>query len=155
MEHDERIPGVTFRLTHGSKKPPIDPKLHKAVGHVELYAEINDFNVWDEVLQRLNGMRVYTVENLAEEMINVAQKKAREAETNLSKRIQQLEAELEQSKQRESFAAAEIQQLHGIIIEQNRELAGLRALESELKALEGELNEPMFTGPLRNKSDPR
>ena len=122
MEHDERVPGVTFRLTRGEQRPPIDTKLHKAVGHVELYAEINDFGVWADVLQRLNGMRVYTVENLAEEMISVAQKKAREAETKLQQDKEALRSELELAKQRISFMEVE--------------LARLQTMESDLKELE-------------------
>lgn len=138
MEHDERIPGVTFRLTRADKKPPIDPKKHKAIGYVELTAEINDFMVWEDVLQRLNGMRVYTVENLAEEMISVAQNRAREAERDLEVKNQALQAELEKAKQNLSFTKAELQQRLQTVMQQGKELHRLRAIEQELKELEEE-----------------
>lgn len=141
MEHDERVPGVTFRLTRGEQRPPIDTKLHKAVGHVELYAEINDFNVWADVLQRLNGMRVYTVENLAEEMISVAQKKARDAERKLQQDKEELRSELEKAKQRISFMEAELQRL--------------QVMEGELKELESAIRAVNYEQMLRDKGDLR
>lgn len=138
MEHDERIPGVTFRLTRGDQKPPIDPKKQKAIGVVELHAEINDFNVWTEVLERLNGMRIYTVENLAEEMVDVAQKKAREVEKEMRATTDALHAQSQQLQQRLSFVEQENIRLNATIHHQNKELERLRKIEQELLDLEAD-----------------
>jgi len=136
MEHDERIPGVTFRLTRGDKLPPIDPKKQKAMGEVALTAEINDFGVWEEVLERLNGMRIYTTDNLAEEMVNVAQEKTVKLRTAFEVEINLLKASLERRTQQLSFAEAERNEAQQTIIVQNQELERLRKIEKELQGLE-------------------
>lgn len=126
VEHDEELPGVTFRLTRADVGPPVDIDRHKALAFVEMQAEINDFGIWDDVIKRLDGMRLYTVNNLAEEMISVAQERAREAEKATEKKRIEAQAEIEKLKQRLSFAEAEIGQLRSVITEQNKELAYLR-----------------------------
>ena len=138
MEHNEQLPGVTFRLDRADKLPPINPKKHKAIGRVELHADINDFEVWDEVLSKLSGLRIYTIENLAEEMVNVTQKKAKETEQALSARNQELKAALERVKQELSFATLELRQLMQTLALQEKELRRLRTLERELEQLEEE-----------------
>ena len=135
MEHDERIPGVTFRLTRGDQKPPIDPSKQKAIGVVELHAEINDFNVWAEVLDKLNGMRIYTVENLAEEMVDVAQKKAREATQEMKAKTDALHAQSQHVQQQLSFVEQENIRLNATIQRQEQELVRLRQLEHEFNQL--------------------
>ena len=75
MQHDDKIPGVTFFVEGAHQLPPADEKRHLARGQVTLGAEITDFDVWKEVLEKLNGLRIYTVQDLAEAMISISQKK--------------------------------------------------------------------------------
>ncbi len=139
MEHDERLPGVTFRLTRGDLLPPADNKKQKALGAVELNAEVNDFDVWKEVLDKLNGMRIYTIENLAEEMVEVAQEKARQLENEMAKKTEELRVERAQLQQQLDFALVEIRELRTTIIQQTKELQRLRQVEGELKDIAGSL----------------
>lgn len=155
MEHDERIPGVTFRLTRGDQKPPIDPKKQKAIGVVELHAEINDFNVWAAVLDRLNGMRIYTVENLAEEMVDVAQKKAREVEQQMQAKTDELHTESQQALQSLSFAKQENVRLQAVLHSQEQELQRLRQVEAELRELEGAVHDVNYAQALLDKGNLR
>jgi len=112
MEHNDQIPGVTFRLVEGNQLPPPpgNPKII-AMGDARLSAEITDLDMWKEVLEKLRCLRIYTAENLAEEMINVAQKKTREVRTQLEEVQAQSGSELEGLRQRVSFLTAENAQL--------------------------------------------
>ena len=142
MEHDERLPGVTFRLMRGEQRPPADPtRPNTSVGIVELYAEINNSSVWVDVLNRLNGMRIYTVDNLAEEMISVAQKRAKESEKKVQQEKEVLRSELDAANQRISFMEAEL----------NR----LRAVENELKEIEAAVRSVNYEQALRDKGELR
>ena len=112
MEHDENIPGVTFRLLAGNQLPPPpgNPQII-AMGEVTLSAEITDIEMWGEVLKKLDCLRIYTTEDLAEEMVNVAQKKARAAEKQLQQAEEVRQGQLEALRQRISFLSAENNQL--------------------------------------------
>jgi hypothetical protein len=114
MEHNDQIPGVTFRLVEGNQLPPPPGKGNEkiiAMGAVRLAAEITDLDMWKEVLEKLRCLRIYTAENLAEEMINVAQKKTREVRAQLEEVQAQSGSELETLRQRVSFLTAENAQL--------------------------------------------
>lgn len=112
MEHDDQLPGVTFRLVEANQLPP-PPGNEKiiAMGAVRLTAEVRDLAMWKEVVEKLRCLRIYTVENLTEEMINVAQKKAQEARKELEQAQASLSSELETLRQRVNFLTAENSQL--------------------------------------------
>lgn len=106
MQHDEKIPGVTFFLKKGEQLPPSNDK-HLARGQVILDCEITDFEVWKEVLEKLNGLRIYTVSDLAEAMITISQKKHRELQEEFHKYKVSLNSQLQQLRQKLSMVEAE------------------------------------------------
>jgi hypothetical protein len=82
-----------------------------AGGEVELRAEINDFELWNQVVEQLACLRIYTVKNLAEQMVAVSQKKADEAHRQLEMFSAEATGELEVLRQRVSFLEHENRQL--------------------------------------------
>ncbi len=99
MQHDEKIPGLTLRM--------VQADLKNGHGTLHLTAIVNDIPTWEDVVARLNGMRVYTIEGLAEEMINVAQRRANQVQEDSRKEVLNLQVEVEQLKQQVSFTKAE------------------------------------------------
>ena len=113
MEPVDTIPGVTFRRTAARQVPPPMNSDSNCVagGEVELRAEINDFQLWEQVVAQLECLRIYTVKNLAEQMVAVSQKKVHEAEAQLEVFSVETTGELEVLRQRVSFLQHENEQL--------------------------------------------
>lgn len=112
MEPNEQIPGVTFYLEESRQLPPpmTEPD---AVSSAEarLRAIVYDQSVWDEVILKLKCLRIYTVKNLAEQMVDLAQRKVKASEEQLEMFSAEVTGELEQLRQRVSFLEHENQQL--------------------------------------------
>ena len=106
MQHDEKIPGVTFFLKKGEQQPPAN-KDHLARGEVILSCEITDLEVWKEVLEKLNGLRIYTVSDLSEAMVAISQKKYAELEAEFHKYKIALNSQLQQLRQKVSLLEGE------------------------------------------------
>lgn len=134
MEHDDKIPGVTFAVEDASLFPPPPkkgaPKEQQhavALGRVLLSATVNDLDMWKEAVDKLRNLRVYTVEDLATEMIEISQERAKRAEEALARTIQEKDAEIARLKQQVSFnmafaahrhveeMAATIPEVHGLV----------------------------------------
>jgi len=111
MEPVEQIPGVTFRLEKARQLPPPPNEGCVAGGEVVLRATIQDLDLWEQVIRQLQLLRIYTVKNLAEQMVTVSQKRAREAEEKLARVQTSSGGELEQLRQRVSFLEYENRQL--------------------------------------------
>lgn len=111
MEPVDTIPGVTFRRIASRQVPPPLNTDCIAGGEVELRAEIVDLDMWEKVIDKLDGMRIYTVKNLAEQMVAVSQQKAHEAQRQLEMFSVEATGELEVLRQRVSFLEHENQQL--------------------------------------------
>lgn len=102
---------MTFRRIAARQVPPPLNTGCIAGGEVELRAEIVDLGMWETVIDKLDGMRIYTVKNLAEQMVSVSQQKAREAQKQLEMFSVEATGELEVLRQRVSFLEHENQQL--------------------------------------------
>lgn len=107
MQHDEKIPGVTFFLLKGEQLPPANDK-HLARGQVILDCEITDFDVWKDVLEKLNGLRLYTVSDLAEAMVTISQKKHSELQEEFHKYKIMMNTQLETLKAANSRLQAQV-----------------------------------------------
>ena len=111
MERDESIPGVTFSVMDATLFPP-PPKKGKnqehavALGKVVLSATVNNLDTWKEAVDKLRNLRIYTVEDLATEMIEINQQRAKRAEETLARVIQEKDAEIAKLKQQVSFNMA-------------------------------------------------
>lgn len=106
MQHDDKIPGVTFFLKKGEQLPPVNDK-HLARGEVVLDCEIHDYEVWKEVLEKLNGLRIYTVSDLAEAMVAISQKRHTELQEEFHKYKVIMNAKAQRLEQRVSMLEAE------------------------------------------------
>lgn len=95
MEPNEKLPGVTFHVVRSS--------LQERLGVVVLDASVNDPDLWQEVLTRLDELRIYTVSDLSTAMIQVLQEDNRELKEATDKEITQLRERLERAHQRLSF----------------------------------------------------
>ncbi len=108
MQHDEKIPGVTFHLAKGEQLPPINDT-HLARGQVILDCEIHDYEVWKEVLEKINGLRIYTVSDLAEAMVTISQKKYKELEEEFHRYKINMNTQLQEQKAKSSRLEASLQ----------------------------------------------
>lgn len=88
MEHEERVPGITFYKSTSSLK---HVSTIAAKGSVTLEANVNDFDLWDETMKMFEVMRVYSVDDFRTEIIQVLQEDNR----NLKQRLEQQRQELE------------------------------------------------------------
>ncbi len=111
MEPVDTIPGVTFRRVAARQVPPPMNTGCIAGGEVELRAEINDLELWEQVVDQLECMRIYAVKNLAEQMVAVSQKKADEAQKQFKLLSDEAISELEVLRQRVSFLQHENRRL--------------------------------------------
>ena len=144
MQNENRIPGVTLWLEDGSLLPPGDKqtKEFKAHGRIILSATISDFGVWDDVVEKVNGMRIYSVDDFKSEMIEMLQEDKEEVDNELESVKRAAHAEKEELKQALDL---ERQRVHNLDLEfrkrtaqletANEELARLRELEAQLNAL--------------------
>lgn len=92
MEPNEKLPGLTFHVESSS--------LMDKHGRVQLDATVNDGALWDEVLKKLNGFRVYTVADLQTALVEVLQEDQKQMKDTYEQHIQSLTQELERARQR-------------------------------------------------------
>ena len=98
---------MTFFLLKGEQLPPANDK-HLARGQVILDCEITDFDVWKDVLEKLNGLRLYTVSDLAEAMVTISQKKHSELQEEFHKYKIMMNTQLETLKAANSRLQAQV-----------------------------------------------
>ncbi len=90
----EKLPGVTLTLVSTAIKRAIENK--KKLVEVRLSAKIEDEEVWKAVVEKLKVIRIYTIEDLKGEMVNVLNLELNDEQrkrAELERRIKQLEYE--------------------------------------------------------------
>jgi hypothetical protein len=90
----EKLPGVTLTLISTVLKRAIEDK--KKLVEVRLAAKIEDEEVWKAVLEKLKVIRIYTIEDLKSEMVNVLNLELNDEQkkrAELERTIRQLEYE--------------------------------------------------------------
>jgi hypothetical protein len=92
MEPNEKLPGLTFHVESSS--------LQKKHGRVQLDATVNDIDLWEEVLKKLDGFRVYTVADLHTALVEVLQDDQKQMKEEHDHEVQQMRQELERLRQR-------------------------------------------------------
>ena len=144
MEREERIPGVTLWLDEGTILPPGDKPTEEFLAHgrIVLTAAITDFAVWDDVVDKVNGMRIYAVDDFKSEMIEMLQDDVKEADQHLEdvKRSTHEEKEvlqqaLDLERRRTHNLDLELRKRTAELEAANEQLAELRELEAQLNAL--------------------
>lgn len=127
-DNDSDLPGVTFWVVGSGESGSIN---HKFKGHVELTADIDDEDVWREVLERLNGYRVYSIDDFNTQMMKLL----REENEELVRRNQQLEEKIrvteEQAKGSTLFALSEKQRAERMLVDAEQQARIYRAKYQE------------------------
>lgn len=108
MQTEEQLPGITLRLNKAVLLPLVPGSKFKAAACIELTASIDDFDIYQAVVEKLGEMRIYTIENLAEEMIDVVQQRAGAAKKEAHQQLEQHRIATEGYQQQLSFAQAEL-----------------------------------------------
>jgi hypothetical protein len=129
----EGIPGLTLYV-HESAIGPCAAGQHKGAGTITLTAEVDDFEVWDKVVQKLDGMRVHSVQTLAEALVRVAQVKAATAEQKAAMTVESYRGEIARLESQLAFAAQSIGDMKRQLQAANDELVILRDFATAVNA---------------------
>lgn len=62
----DQIPGITFHVEASSRS---GSAVFKARGRVQLTADIADIEMWEEVVRRLEGFKVYSVDDFYQQIM--------------------------------------------------------------------------------------
>jgi len=91
MEPVPKLPGVTFHVQRSA--------LREKAGEVTLDATVEDPDLWEKVLKKLDGYRVYTVSDLQTALVEVLQEEAKDEKTAHARELAAVREELERTKQ--------------------------------------------------------
>jgi len=105
----ESVPGVVLHIKEHSTNPCYGDFV--ASGLVTLTSEISDLSVWDKVVEKLDGMPVYTVRSITEGLVDAARKRAKRAEERSIRTIEEARQEVDRMDADLSFSQAEVQRL--------------------------------------------
>jgi len=118
MDNTSSIPGLTFHVESADYK---DSAMFAAKGTVHLSVDIEDLDVWEEVLHRLDGMRVHAVDDFHRQLMTSLQQENEQ----LLERVTKLAEENRVVKDHAEHADAMIQGT----IERMKQVIGKQALE--------------------------
>lgn len=93
---EESLPGVVLGV--------VESELLRGSGRVVLSAEVSDLDVWDRVIENLDGMPIYTVRDVPQLVAATAQKRADHLKSTVEYERRQYASALEQIKSELSFA---------------------------------------------------
>ncbi len=136
----DQLPGLTLHVATSELAHCAGQKF-KAVGRITLSAEVHDLDTFGEVMDKLDGMTVHTVNDVPQALVKAAQRRAKKAEQKMMetnedsrRRIDELEAQLSFAlHERDNFRA----QL-STVLEENRNLAdALQWADEALKSRSG------------------
>jgi hypothetical protein len=83
----------------------------KGTGFITLQVEVNDFDVWDKILEKLEGMVVYTTNDLIGTVVAAAQRRANRAESQVVKTMEDARARIDLLESQLSFAQIDCENL--------------------------------------------
>lgn len=108
----EDVPGVVLHVSESSLRHCPGHNFI-ATGAVTLRAEVNSYDLWDDVVDRLDGKVIYTVDSMAEAVLAAAQRRATQAEKRSVETIEKYRSDLDAALARLAFLEAENQRLTG------------------------------------------
>lgn len=120
MEPVNKVPGLTFHVEKASLK--------EKHGNVVLEATVNDSDLWDEVLKKLEGLRIYAVADFQTALVECLQDEVRDEKSARAKEAALMREELERTKQ-------ELSVLKARQAEMDEENKRFKDVEEELKKL--------------------
>jgi len=113
------IPGVTFWVNSAEYK---DSATFVAKGTVHLTADIDDLEIWEEVIRRLDGFRAHAIDDFQRQML-LSLREENEQLTAESARVrEETRVVKEQAAQTMAMSAQEVFNLTLLIREYEREL---------------------------------
>lgn len=137
QEKEAAVPGITLHLDEQELRHCYGDN-YVAAGRLVLRAEVQSFEVWDAVVQRIDGMTVYTAENLAEAIAYAAQRRANRAEQKAAETIEEARQQIEQLEAHLAFMEQEKAHLQGNVAVLQGELAVMKeVVEAQDVALSG------------------
>jgi hypothetical protein len=102
------IPGVTFHVVRSeySGAGVLNDRV-KLRGAVHLTAEIEDKDIWDEVIRRLDGYRVYSIDDFSQQLVLVMKDEREAAVKKLAEVQEEARVTAERAAQIIRFLTAE------------------------------------------------
>ena len=98
----EELPGLTLNIS-SEELTGCQGSAIKAVGFITLRVEVNDYTIWDKVLEKLDGMTVYTVNDLFGAVMDAAQRRANRAENQVMKTTEEARQQVDELESKLSF----------------------------------------------------
>jgi hypothetical protein len=96
------LPGLIFHINEKVLSPPAGAD-HVGIGQVTMTATVYDLAVWDDVITKLDGMEVHTKSTITATLIDVARRRADQAEQNLAVASEEARLEIDRLKAELSF----------------------------------------------------
>lgn len=116
QSESEDLPGLTLHVIH-EELASCAGRNFQAAGKIHLSAEVHDLGVFDDVVEKLDGMTVHTVNDVPQALVKAAQRRAKRAEEKMMSlteesrnRIDQLEAELSFARQERDTYRGQLEQ---------------------------------------------
>ena len=125
-----QVPGVTFSLEDAELRKVKGKKIAK----VTLEAVIMDDDVWEAVQDKLDGMKIYSVEDFQEQIIDLMKDDNEKLDGQVGSLQERLQEAHEHMKQQASFDAQTVEELR-------RENEALRQRVDRLESMERELQD--------------
>lgn len=124
MKKEQEIPGLVLYVTeHQCDGCPGDA--FTTIGKIQLRAEVQDLEIWDQVVEKLHGMTIYTVDSLHEQVARAAQRRANRAEEQAMQVSEEARQQVDELESRCSFLEQEVNNLRGhisILLQERDEL---------------------------------
>lgn len=137
MNKKEDVPGLTLYVKEHDLQHCAG-KNFAATGFITLRAEVNELDIWDKVVEKLEGMTVYTVNDLSGAVIQAAQRRANRAEKKAMETMEEARQRVDELEATTSFLESDNEnlknQLEAVIRERN-ELQ--ECVDAQDAALEG------------------
>lgn len=128
---EKELPGLVLHIFEHALNPCAG-KDFKANGTITLTAEVQDFTVWDKVVEKLEGLAVYSVATLTETLVTAAQIRANRAEQAAMQATEEARARVESLEADLAFRLKEVQTLQELVKQKDQEIEVLSACVNEL-----------------------
>jgi hypothetical protein len=132
MGNENTIPGLTLWVEAADYKAATT---FKAKGTIQLKVDIDDLEVWEEVIRRLDGMRVHAIDDFHRQLMVSLQQENQELHAQSNRLAEENRAIREEIGQSTSMTTVLVNSLKTRIGEQEQELQHYRNLTADTKKL--------------------
>jgi hypothetical protein len=128
--------GVTFYLDDSELgKGVADAKGKKYVGKAILSATVRDVDLWEQLMEQINGLLMYKGSDLKTELIGVLQNRASKMEKSMETRDAEQAEQVQRADQRASLAEGDKVRAEQRVRLLEAEVARLKEMEVQLESL--------------------